>query len=169
MNATTKRASAMTGGSKTEIRQCPIHGEYIARWFRIRRRPPAPSNLEGWTECPICALEAGQRVSAQAQAELAQERQQSSMRQLERRLAGSLIPQRFVGKTFENYRVEHEGQREALLDLQAYADDFADVLAQGDAYCWSAGLVPARRICPVPWPTASCAVATRHCSALCRR
>ncbi|HBO2594067.1 TPA: ATP-binding protein [Pseudomonas aeruginosa] len=131
MNATTKRASAMTGGSKTEIRQCPIHGEYIARWFRIRRRPPAPSDLEGWTECPICALEAGQRVSAQAQAELAQERQQSSMRQLERRLAGSLIPQRFLGKTFENYRVEHEGQREALLDLQAYADDFADVLAQG--------------------------------------
>ncbi|WP_457875356.1 ATP-binding protein [Pseudomonas aeruginosa] len=53
------------------------------------------------------------------------------MRQLERRLAGSLIPQRFLGKTFENYRVEHEGQREALLDLQAYADDFADVLAQG--------------------------------------
>ncbi|MGC8384979.1 ATP-binding protein [Pseudomonas aeruginosa] len=70
-------------------------------------------------------------MSAQAQAELAQERQQSSMRQLERRLAGSLIPQRFLGKTFENYRVEHEGQRGALLDLQAYADDFADVLAQG--------------------------------------
>ncbi|MWV17542.1 hypothetical protein F3I16_15985 [Pseudomonas sp. L-22-4S-12] len=55
----------------------------------------------------------------------------SARRSMEQRLAGAMIPPRFIGKTFENYLVESEGQQRALADLQAYATDFEQVLFDG--------------------------------------
>lgn len=131
MSETTDKALAPMGGSKPRKAECPEHGEYISRYIRIPRRQPAPGPLEGWTTCPICSLI---QVKAAGDEELRrqqEERDQLAQRQQERRLAGAMIPPRFLSKTFENYEAALPEQQHALQVLQGYANDFEQVLASG--------------------------------------
>ncbi|HEJ3062523.1 TPA: ATP-binding protein [Pseudomonas aeruginosa] len=140
MTAITKRASATTGSSEPRVERCKAHGEYVSKPYFIRRRPPAPSNLEGWTGCPICALEAGERASAVEQDRMREERQQAARLRLEQRLAGAMIPERFVSKSFENYATENAAQEKAKADLQHYANSFVEVLAVGRCLILAGGV-----------------------------
>lgn len=97
--------------------KCDKHGEFAV----IIRR-------QGQSGCPECAREARDAQDAAAQQE-AHERMAAA--RLERKLGASLIPRRFMGKTFANYRAETDNQRQNLAGSKRYAANFRDHRAAG--------------------------------------
>lgn len=99
--------------------ECPSHGAYAA----IIRK-----SVDSASGCPGCAADAQLRRDQEEQramyARIAEER-------LERKLGASLIPRRFIGKTFGDYRAETADQKANLAKCVEYAENFEQHLADG--------------------------------------
>ncbi len=109
---------------------CPEHGAYESTGLRILiTRPPR----ELWSGCPACKAE---KERAEHEAALAA-RQAALRGRIEESLAQTAIPQRFVGKTLDNYRAETDGQTKALEVCRAFADNFDRHLKLGTSIIMS--------------------------------
>ncbi|WP_280042001.1 ATP-binding protein [Pseudomonas sp. Hg5Tf] len=91
--------------------QCEKHGEFAVI---IRKN--------GQSGCPACAQEAR---DVQEHADKQAEWERGAAVRLERKLGSALIPRRFQGKTFSNYRAETETQQRNLSRCREYAEQFA--------------------------------------------
>lgn len=97
--------------------KCEKHGEFAV----IIRK-------QGQSGCPECARAArDEQDCIDRQAE--QDRVAAS--RLERKLGASLIPRRFMDKTFANYRADTDSQRHNLARCQHYAKNFRDHRSAG--------------------------------------
>ncbi|CAN7562534.1 ATP-binding protein [Pseudomonas umsongensis] len=98
---------------------CVEHGKFASN---IR------SNSETASGCPECAAviqrERDQEEQRAMYARIAEER-------LERKLGASLIPRRFQGKSFADYRAETQEQAKNLAACVDYAEHFQQHLADG--------------------------------------
>jgi DNA replication protein DnaC len=93
---------------------CYRHGRYTRKRYRFGGR------WMDWTRCPGCAAEADT------------ERQAADSRALAlRRLEAAGVPLRFMGKRFEDYRVDTQAQRAAVATATGYAENFATHHAEG--------------------------------------
>ncbi|WP_017903579.1 ATP-binding protein [Pseudomonas asplenii] len=90
--------------------KCDKHGEFAV----IIRK-------SGQSGCPDCAREAR---DAQEGIDRQAEQDRAAANRLERKLGASLIPRRFMDKTFANYRAETENQRHNLARCKQYAENF---------------------------------------------
>lgn len=99
--------------------ECPHHGAYAA----IIRK-----NAEAASGCPGCAADAQLRRDQAEQREL---HARMAEERLERKLGASLIPRRFVGKTFEDYRAVSASQKANLATCIEYAENFKLHLVDG--------------------------------------
>lgn len=104
---------------RKERRECESHGLYAAM---VTERQPEPSG------CPACAEERRAREDAQAQRDLMKK---IAAERLERKLGEALIPKRFAGKNFADYRATTDVQRECLERCRDYADQFPEHLEEG--------------------------------------
>ena len=108
----------------TAAKTCPDHGDYEATGHRLNKVNP-PRDV--WSPCPQCRAAA----NAEAERQLEAERQQVARARLESLLEQSAIPPRFIGKTFDNYRADGEGQERALRVCREYAEHFERHLRTG--------------------------------------
>lgn len=102
---------------------CEKHGEYVSSGVRYFGR------REVWTPCPACheeKLARERQEEAEKQAKLERER-------LEQMLDSALIPRRFIGRSFENFRAETPAQQKALSVVREFADDFESHLRRGSS------------------------------------
>lgn len=106
-------------GSKTM--QCEAHGEYLSAGTRYLGK------REIWTPCPDCE-EARLTAELQAQAQAAAKAAQS---RIEAAIGQAAIPQRFVGRSFDNFHADTPQKRAALQALQDFASDFEAKSKQG--------------------------------------
>lgn len=96
---------------------CPQHGEYLSRHIISRV----------WSGCPDCvdaerqAQEAAARIEAAAMAE----RVHLAM------LEGARIPQRFRGRSFDNFVASTDAQRHAMTVARDFAENFAEHSRKG--------------------------------------
>lgn len=103
---------------------CAEHGEFESTGTRILIcNPPR----EIWTGCPACKAE---KEREQYEADMAA-RQAEIRAQIEESLAQTAIPQRFIGKTLDNYRAESDGQAKALEVCTSFAANFDRHLKTG--------------------------------------
>lgn len=110
---------ALVGVTAKNHATCAEHGAYISI---TSRRQDAPSG------CPACA-EIRQREQDRADQDAALAKQATD--RLQRRLGGAMIPRRFVGKAFADYRAETPAQKKCLSTCEGYADNFAGHFAAG--------------------------------------
>lgn len=102
-----------------QLANCANHGEYASV---IRK------NVDRASGCPGCAEEAQQeRDKAEQQATYARIVEQ----RLERKLGASLIPKRFMGKNFADFRAETVAQKANLAKCVEYANTFPQHLEDG--------------------------------------
>ena len=108
-------------GSKTVV--CGTHGEYQSSGRRIN----SGRRTEFWTPCPTCKdeeREAMDRKEAEVKARVQREH-------LERLLSQTAIPQRFLDRTFDNWRATNEGQAHAVKVAMEYVENFDSHHANG--------------------------------------
>lgn len=109
---------------KPVTRTCGKHGEYRATGHLLTLvKPPR----EIWSECPGCKTEREQAAHAAAEAA----RQADLKARVESMLVQAAIPPRFIGKTFDNYRAENDGQARVLKVCREYAENFPQHLRRG--------------------------------------
>jgi DNA replication protein DnaC len=98
---------------------CKTHGAYAAL---IRK------NAETASGCPTCAAEQRLRDDQEEQramyARIAEQR-------LERKLGASLIPRRFLGKNFADFRADTSDQKANLAKCVEYAENFPQHMEDG--------------------------------------
>jgi DNA replication protein DnaC len=105
-------------------RVCAEHGEYRATGHLLNLvKPPR----EIWSECPECKI--ARELAAHAAADAA--RQAELKARVEAMLVQAAIPPRFIGKTFDNYRADGEGQARVLKVCREYAENFPRHLRTG--------------------------------------
>jgi DNA replication protein DnaC len=102
-------------GEKTE--NCAEHGEYVSAGMRY-----AMGRLDRriWTGCPACEeakLAAERQAKAIADAKAAQARMEAMIEE-------ALIPPRFIGRGFDNFKATTTQQQRALTVLREYAESF---------------------------------------------
>jgi DNA replication protein DnaC len=99
--------------------ECPTHGAYASIIHK---------NADTASGCPGCAAEVRLRNDQEEQramyARIAESR-------LERKLGSSLIPRRFMGKTFKDFHAETAAQKANLAKCIEYADNFPLHMADG--------------------------------------
>jgi DNA replication protein DnaC len=99
---------------------CDQHGDFQGRINVILGR-------EFKTGCPECSkIRQAEQAAAEREAE-----DRESRERLERKLGKAMIPARFIGKTFADYRATTDRQRRALTTCQDYAANFAEHLEAG--------------------------------------
>lgn len=98
---------------------CQQHGEFIATLTKHR---------EDYSGCPACAEHDQRRRDA---LERGEQQKQHAVERLERRLGNALIPPRFAGKSFADYRVAGGRQTSVLNACQDYAQRFDEHRAAG--------------------------------------
>jgi DNA replication protein DnaC len=89
---------------------CDVHGEYKARHIIATI----------WSSCPKCE-DLRREAEAKAEADEARRAKESRQRKL---LGRAAIPERFVGKGFDNFNADTDAQRAALTVLRDYAENF---------------------------------------------
>jgi DNA replication protein DnaC len=106
--------------------RCDTHGDWIN---------PVPSVLASRMadRCPTCVIQSGQakdREQAQAQRVAVIGKRAAHMRRL---VDGAEIPKRFIGRSFENYRLEegNAAQAKALQRAQKFALHFPRAMERG--------------------------------------
>ena len=108
----------------TVAKHCETHGAYASTGHRLNlTKPPR----EVWTICPTCKAEQEAEQLRQADAD----RQAALKAQIEGMLEQTAIPPRFIGKSFDNYRTDGEGQERALRVCREYANNFGRHLRTG--------------------------------------
>lgn len=118
--------SAPTRPLTPETRICAKHGDYEATGYRLTLVKPA---RDVWSECPGCKADREQAELAAADAA----RQAELKARIEAMLEQTAIPPRFIGKTFDNYRVENDGQARALKVCREFAGNFPQHLRRGSS------------------------------------
>lgn len=106
---------------------CGNHGSYISsgvRYFGKR---------EIWTDCPDCVSE---RESAERAAE-AERKAKAAQQQMEALIEQAAIPERFIGRTFANFKATTPEQMKALNAAREFADDFEANLKAGRGLIFS--------------------------------
>ena len=103
---------AKIGVIKKQPAKCDDHGDYIAVTTKHSGKPSG---------CPVCADIDRVKRDAVAATELAAKME---LERLERRLGAALIPPRFAGKTFADYKADQPKQRAALALCTDYAENF---------------------------------------------
>lgn len=98
---------------------CPEHGEYSS----VVRK-----NVDRASGCPECAAKAQQERD---EAEQRETYARIVEQRLERKLGASLIPKRFMGKNFADFRAETAGQKANLAKCIEYAETFPQHLEEG--------------------------------------
>ncbi len=99
------------GASGSELqRECEKHGTFTSRHIIARI----------WSRCPTC--NELQRSEEQAIAEAAREKEIAARH--ERMIRAAAIPQRFVGRSFENFEADTDPKRHALTIARDYAEGF---------------------------------------------
>lgn len=111
-------AGAMFRPLQTEARSCDQHGEYTASLFKI-----PGLDAEQWTSCPICMQT---RISEEDRRHTAEVIERRRRLKIETELGRAAIPERFLDRTLENYRAEHDGQARALRVAKDYADNWPE-------------------------------------------
>lgn len=104
---------------------CPKHGAYTAKGnrFTVGRR------LEFWSPCEGCTTD-----RAEVERDAAEmERKARELLKLEEMLGRAAIPQRFIGRSFDNYRTDSTSQRAALTAAREYAEGFGDHARSGES------------------------------------
>lgn len=82
-----------------ELRHCQEHGEY---WAKGKRYTIGGIARDIFSRCPRCEEDQRDKEASEVQAKVAQ----ATKVDMERLLGQTMIPARFVGRTFENYRAE---------------------------------------------------------------
>lgn len=96
--------------TKFRAETCADHGAFEARHLFGRV----------WSQCPVCAQ---QQQQAEADEQLAAQRRQAEARQ--RKLLGrAAVPERFIGRGFDDFRADTEPMRAAATILRDYAENF---------------------------------------------
>lgn len=108
----------------TMAKDCPTHGGFMSTGTRYVL---GTYFRDIWSECGACKAD---RDGAERNAKLAGKAAEQRA-QLESMLGQTMIPARFHGRTFESYRAEGPGQREAMRICQEFARDFDRGLKQG--------------------------------------
>jgi DNA replication protein DnaC len=103
--------------AKTREALCPEHGAYESH--NIIRHI--------WSGCPACKEQERKTEEALRKAEIAKE----AARRHAAWLDGAAIPKRFIGRTFDNFVAEGEGQRRALAVARDYAENFSECCRKG--------------------------------------
>ena len=101
---------------------CDKHGPFRAKGMVINgQRRGGP--------CGECLAEREKADSAENESRV----RAAKARRIKNLLGSSGIPPRFIGRTFENFRVDdgNTGQAEALMMCEAYATDFETVMEEG--------------------------------------
>lgn len=101
--------------------ECEKHGAYIASGVRYLGK------REIWTECPDCTSE---RESAERAADADRKAREAQAR-LEALLEQAAIPERFIGRSFANFKASTPAQMQALSVLRSYANEFEHNLKTG--------------------------------------
>lgn len=110
-------------GSETVT--CPAHGEYLATGIRHNI---GKLSREVWTKCPTCLEE----MELDAEIKRINAEQDEQRAKVESLLELTAIPPRFIGRTFDNYRVEQGTKAFNVLDIcRTYAKDFDRNLKTG--------------------------------------
>lgn len=117
MGAEDRAAKMGMCDGRTEIRACEKHGEYESRHLWKER----------FSSCPTCKEEL-------AAAEL-KEREEAARKARESAIVSAIgragIPERFMDKTFDNYKAETPEQERALAFAKSYAADIDKILKTG--------------------------------------
>lgn len=103
-----------------EQEECEQHGPFMQRVTSILGK-------QFRSVCPECSRIRKEQQEADTLAEKAREIRVA----MERKMGAALIPKRFADRCFSGYRVENEGQKEALRICQKYADVFAEIYKAG--------------------------------------
>jgi len=101
--------------------QCEAHGQYLSAGTRYLGK------REIWTPCPDCE-EARLTAELQAQAQAAAKAAQS---RIEAAIGQAAIPQRFIGRSFDNFHADTPRLLAALQAAQDFARDFEAKSKQG--------------------------------------
>lgn len=100
---------------------CPSHGPYVSVGRKLLRK-------ELWSTCPGCAED--QRIAdAAAEAALEIER---TVQARAAALRAVDIPPRFIGCSFDNFKVDSDAQRHALTVARQHAEDIAENAKRGE-------------------------------------
>lgn len=103
--------------SQTRVDSCAEHGDFEAR------------NIFGrvWSKCPQCTAA---RMAEEAKREAEQERRHRDERA--RKLLGrAAIPQRFIGRSFDNFEADTDAKRAALTAVRDFSESFDGHAAKG--------------------------------------
>jgi len=111
--------SAVQLGAKTV--HCDTHGDYESSGSRYF------GNREFWTRCPDCTE---LQLAAERQAE-ADKKANEARATLERLIGNACIPQRFIGRSFDNFVATTDEQKNALKVSREYVESFADHYKRG--------------------------------------
>ncbi|WP_025126453.1 ATP-binding protein [Pseudomonas sp. PH1b] len=107
-------------GTRIQPADCETHGAYEQKVFAVLGR-------ELRSNCPECSRIAREKSEAAEQANKAMELRMA----LARKLGDALIPKRFLTRTLDNYRVEHDQQRKALKFCRHYVATFEQIREVG--------------------------------------
>lgn len=107
--------------------ECPSHGTYISTGAKYLGK------REVWTRCKDCD-EAELAAERQAEANRIAEAQRA---QLEYMIAESMIPRRFIGRSFDNYNAATDAQKAAKTIASDYAESFKEHHKRGTGLIFS--------------------------------
>jgi DNA replication protein DnaC len=126
-NIAVKATQALANLAEVEQRTCPDHGQYHSR-------KTAFADTVVWTPCREC-------IEAEGRKNVEEQDQKRQVALNESIMKNAAIPQRFAGRTLENYEAKLPGQKAALQVATDYADNFLESLAAGRSliFCGSAG------------------------------
>lgn len=99
----------------TKTDNCPSHGEYQSNLMQYPGRDPV------WSGCPACFKEETQRQDREMAKQSQHEAEQRRVADI---LGRAAIPQRFLDRSFDNFKTDNEGQKKALSAASRYAREW---------------------------------------------
>ena len=102
------------GIDKRKAGKCDQHGDFVNVHHSGEGRAP-----EGWRECPTCEHE---KQKADDKAEEIERQAQMYRDRIENKIKMSGIPDRFQGKSFDNFEAESQKPAANLRKMREYAD-----------------------------------------------
>ena len=103
--------------------ECPDHGPFMSRNFFGRI----------WSKCPECASAAEREAVERSRLEAAAALERRHTRMLD----AARIPQRFRGRSFDNFDADTPAKTHALTVARDYAERFADIAEKGGGLIFS--------------------------------
>lgn len=110
-------SKAIEAGKESRQIECDTHGPFTS--VNIFRNV--------WSRCPACE----EKRRKDEQEAIEQGRITLERERLQQRIGRSAIPKRFIGRGFDNFNVQTDGQAKALEIAQAYAENFEQQMRAG--------------------------------------